>query len=170
MLFSRSVMSDCFETPWTVSPVGVSVHGILQARIPEWVAMPSPRGYSQPRNRTCISYCGRQIFYHWATRKTHTVYHWLNQVTAYINMHWKSCCISSDRKEGMDPRAFMSHHGGFTLGYAFQHLLPASSSLVLHLTPFLPPSSLLPVLSSLIPLAFSSFSFCLIQASRLWLG
>ena len=31
---------------------GSSVHGILQARILEWVAMPSSRGSSQPRNRT----------------------------------------------------------------------------------------------------------------------
>ena len=30
-----------------------SVHGILQARILGWVAMPSSRGSSQPRNQTC---------------------------------------------------------------------------------------------------------------------
>ena len=34
---------------------GSSVHGILQARILEWVAMPSSIGSSQLRNRTCIS-------------------------------------------------------------------------------------------------------------------
>ena len=34
------------------SPPGSSVHGILQARILEWVAMPSSRGSSQPRDRT----------------------------------------------------------------------------------------------------------------------
>ena len=32
-----------------------SVHGILQARILEWVAMPSSRGSSWPRDRTCVS-------------------------------------------------------------------------------------------------------------------
>ena len=37
------------------SPPGSSVHGILQARILEWVAMPSCRGSSQPRNQTGIS-------------------------------------------------------------------------------------------------------------------
>ena len=37
------------------SPPDSSVHGILQARILEWVVMPSPRGSSQPRDRTCIS-------------------------------------------------------------------------------------------------------------------
>ena len=33
-------------TPWDCSPPGSSVHGILQARILEWVAMPSSRGSS----------------------------------------------------------------------------------------------------------------------------
>ena len=33
------------------SPPGASVHGILQARIQEWVAMPSPRGSSRPNLR-----------------------------------------------------------------------------------------------------------------------
>ena len=37
------------------SPPGSPVHGILQARILEWVAMPSSRGSSRPRDRTCIS-------------------------------------------------------------------------------------------------------------------
>ena len=32
-----------------------SVHGILQARILEWVAMPSSRGSSRSRDRTCVS-------------------------------------------------------------------------------------------------------------------
>jgi len=34
------------------SPPGSSVHGILQARILEWVAMPSSRGSSHPRDQT----------------------------------------------------------------------------------------------------------------------
>ena len=35
---------------------GSSVHGILQARILQWVVRPSSRGSSWPRGRTCISY------------------------------------------------------------------------------------------------------------------
>ena len=35
---------------------GISVHGILQARIVEWVAISASRGSSQPKNRTCVSY------------------------------------------------------------------------------------------------------------------
>ena len=37
------------------SPPGSSVHGILQARILEWVAMSSSRGSSQPRDPTRVS-------------------------------------------------------------------------------------------------------------------
>ena len=36
--------------PLDYSPPGSSVHGILQARIQEWVALPSSRGSSQPRD------------------------------------------------------------------------------------------------------------------------
>ena len=38
------------------SPPGSSVHGILQVRILEWVAVPASRGSSQPRDWTPISY------------------------------------------------------------------------------------------------------------------
>ena len=43
--------------PMDCSPKGSSVHGILQARILEWVAMSSSRGSSQPRDQIHI-YCG----------------------------------------------------------------------------------------------------------------
>ena len=49
------------------SPPGSSVHGILQVRILEWVAMPSPRGSSRPRDGTCVSYLlciGKWVLYH----------------------------------------------------------------------------------------------------------
>ena len=40
--------------PMDCSPPGSSVHGILQARILEWVAISWSRWSSQPRDRTCI--------------------------------------------------------------------------------------------------------------------
>ena len=43
--------------PMDCSPPGSLVHGILQARILEWVAMPSSRGSSWPRDQTHVS-CG----------------------------------------------------------------------------------------------------------------
>ena len=55
----------CDTMDW--GPPGSSVHGILQVRIFEWVAMPSSRESSWPRDQTCISYVsciGRRVHYH----------------------------------------------------------------------------------------------------------
>ena len=56
--------------PMDYSPLGSSVHGILQARTLEWVAMPFSRGSSRPRSWTYsspvspISCTGRRVLYH----------------------------------------------------------------------------------------------------------
>ena len=50
--------------PMDCSLPGSSVHGILQARILEWIAMLSSRGSSQPTDQTWVSYIsciGRQV-------------------------------------------------------------------------------------------------------------
>ena len=49
------------------SPPGSSVHSILQARILEWVAMPSSRGSSQPMD---LLHC-RQILHHLSHSEAH---------------------------------------------------------------------------------------------------
>ena len=62
-LQSRLTLHD----PMDCSLADSSVHGILQAGIPEWVAMPSSRGSSQPKDQTLISYVScisRQDLYH----------------------------------------------------------------------------------------------------------
>ena len=49
------------------SPPDSSVHGVLQARIVEWVAISISRGSSWPRDQTCVSYVsciGRWALYH----------------------------------------------------------------------------------------------------------
>ena len=46
------------------SPPGSFVHGILQARIPEWVTIPFSRGSSQRRDWTQVSHIGRLFLYH----------------------------------------------------------------------------------------------------------
>ena len=56
--------------PMNCSLPGSFVHGIFQAGIREWVAMPFSRGSSRPRDRSgvsCISCIGRQILYHWTS-------------------------------------------------------------------------------------------------------
>ena len=58
--------------PKDCSPPGSSLHGILQVRILEWVAMPSTRGSSPPRDRTGISFVSwiaGGFFTSWATRE-----------------------------------------------------------------------------------------------------
>ena len=50
---AQSCPTLCNPMEWSLP--GFSVHGILQARILEWVAMPFSRGYSQPRDQTQVS-------------------------------------------------------------------------------------------------------------------
>ena len=50
---------------------GSSVHGILQARILEWIAIPFFRGSSQPWDKTQVSGIAGRFFTIWATSETH---------------------------------------------------------------------------------------------------
>ena len=55
-----------WKIPWRRTP-GSSVHGILKARILEWVAMSSSRGSSGLRDQTHVSNVsciGRQVLYY----------------------------------------------------------------------------------------------------------
>ena len=54
--------------PMDHSSSGSSVHGILQSRILEWVAISFSRGSSQPRDRTLASYTASRFFTIWAIR------------------------------------------------------------------------------------------------------
>ena len=71
--------------PWEVSEFslvrilccsspGSSVHGILQARILEWVAIPFSRWSSWPRDRTLVSCVTDRFFTTWATREAPEFY------------------------------------------------------------------------------------------------
>ena len=55
--------------PVNYSPPGSSVHGVLQARILEWVAISFSRGSSPPRDRTQVSHIAGRGFNLWATRE-----------------------------------------------------------------------------------------------------
>ena len=56
-------------TPSTVARQAPLSMGILQARILEWVAMPSSRGSSQPSDQTQVSHFAGGFFTIWATKK-----------------------------------------------------------------------------------------------------
>ena len=63
-----------FATPWTV-------HGLLQARILEWVAFPFSRKSSQPRDRTQVSHIAGGFFTSWATREAQE--YWLGSLSLH---------------------------------------------------------------------------------------
>ena len=65
----RGEMKDAQSCPTLCYPMDCIVHGILQARILEWVPVPSSRGSSQPRDRTWVSCIAGRFFTIWATRK-----------------------------------------------------------------------------------------------------
>ena len=50
-------------------PMDYTVHGILQASIPEWVAFSFSRGSSQPGDQTLVSCIAGGFFTSWATRE-----------------------------------------------------------------------------------------------------
>ena len=59
-----------FAILWTGRSLpGSSVHGTLQARILEWVAIPFSRGSSQPRDQTQDSHLAGRFFTIWAMSK-----------------------------------------------------------------------------------------------------
>ena len=60
VLVAQSCLTLC--DPTDCSPADSSVHGILQARILEWGAIPFSRGSSQPRDRTHISLIAGRFF------------------------------------------------------------------------------------------------------------
>ena len=66
-LITQSCLALC--DPMDCSPVAHLSMGILQARILEWVAMPSSRGSPQPRDRTQVSCIAGGFFTIWATRE-----------------------------------------------------------------------------------------------------
>ena len=90
--------------PMDYSPPGSSVYGILQARILEWVAMPSPMESSQPRDWTHVSMSPAlavRFFTTSATRDTQVHYSYDNVL--YVIKHplslyivaWIVCMILS---------------------------------------------------------------------------
>ena len=59
MLAKMKVAQLC---PNLCDPMDYTVHGILQARILEWVAFPFSRGSSQPRDQTQVSCIAGRFF------------------------------------------------------------------------------------------------------------
>ena len=77
-----------------VTPLDYTVHGILQARILEWVAFPFSRGSSQPKDRTQVFCIVGRLFIRWATKE---VFEYLDiknateQVSGCILLNYFKC-------------------------------------------------------------------------------
>ena len=73
VLVAQSCPALC--NPMGCSPPRSSVHGISQARILEGVAISSSSKSSWPRDPTHVSYTGRRILHHWATKEAQNLWY-----------------------------------------------------------------------------------------------
>ena len=90
---------------------GSSVYEILQATVMEWIAMPSSRGYPQPRDWTCFSYIScidRRVLYHQHHQETLWMGIWLC-VRGQLKVIWQYCSPEAER--GWDTNSFHLKEG-----------------------------------------------------------
>ena len=76
------------------NPMDYTVHGIVQARLPEWVAFPFSRGSSQSRDRTQVSHIAGRFFTSWATREAQEYFLHCRQILYQLSYEG-SCVILS---------------------------------------------------------------------------
>ena len=79
-----------FVIPWTVAHQAPLSMGILQARILEWVGMPSSRGFSQPRVWTPVSHNAGEFFTIWGTREVQVIHYLRLNVFVSISLKGKT--------------------------------------------------------------------------------
>ena len=84
VLVAQSCPID-FAIPGTVcNPPASSGHGILQARMLEWVAIPFSRRSFWPMDQTWVSHIAGRFFTVWATREAQTWLWWFIKDTTFI--------------------------------------------------------------------------------------
>ena len=104
MLVIQSCLTLC--DPMDCSPPSSSVHGILQARILEWVAISFSRGSLQPRDRTQVSHIAGGFFTVWATKEAAFK---RNGVALRVNRRVQSAVLGCDLK---NDRMILVHFQG----------------------------------------------------------
>ena len=83
--------------PTLCDPMDYTVHGILQARILEWVAFPFSRGSSQPRDQTQVSCIAGRFFTDWAIGEANILYRYLQSpiyITLILNSQVKKLSLT----------------------------------------------------------------------------
>ena len=91
VLFTHSCLT--LYNPVDCSLPGSTVHGILQARILEWVAIPFSRRSSWCRDWTLVSCIAGAFFTIWATREIHMCIHTCTHtyhILIWIALLWKA--------------------------------------------------------------------------------
>ena len=107
--------------PRHCSPPSSSVHGSLQARILEWVAMPISRGSSPPRDWTHVSYVsciGRQFFTTSATWEAQNKIHGTSIFTDFPHQQgdwWKTVQSTSSSKDFRERQALWKGQARWTI-------------------------------------------------------
>ena len=91
--------------PINCSLPGSSVHGIFQARILEWVAIPLPKRSSQHRDWTQVSCITSRFFTVWATREApfHVIFPniFLKSPSQLMGQTWPRLSVSSAPPTGI---------------------------------------------------------------------
>ena len=97
-----SLCESCSVASDPCDPMDYTVHGILQARIVEWVAFPFTGGSSQPRDRTQVFHTTGGFFTSWAIREAliwvcslRMYVHWLTVIIYVTDSHRYSTCLAA---------------------------------------------------------------------------
>ena len=111
-------------------PPGSSVHGIPQARILEWVAISFSRGSSWPRDQIYVSYIGRWILYHWATREAW----WAQYLSEWMKEQMNDWRFGAKAEDKQLEKIFLKnqwdiHYIPISIGQKFEYGLAGSFGL-----------------------------------------
>ena len=115
VLIAQSCQTPC--NPIDCNPPGSSVHGILQGRILEWVAVLFSKGSSQLRDQTQVSCIAGRSFTVWATREA-----WWNE-TKYpneVNFKWNAQHQWISRAQCLRARFWKARLPGFVNSLAVE--------------------------------------------------
>ena len=97
-------------------PMDYTVHGILQARILEWVAVPFSRGYSQPRDETQVSHIAGGFFIS------------LSHKGRWRILEWVAYPFSSGSSRPRNRTGVSCSAGGFFINWAIRYVVEGNGT------------------------------------------
>ena len=124
-------MSDSLR-PVDFSPPSSSIHGILQARILEWVTTSFSRGSSRPRDRTQVSHIAGRHFNLCATKEALKYKNTVSQKTSYRDTKLQIQVLTSKISKGGKEARLKEEGGGggrgAPKGWPYRRLLPPTDT------------------------------------------